>query len=260
MMNFVVDKLVYPLKGKWRPCGDVKHLWGSGAPCLWSSSPKGKRAVVFLHGNRSYLDTHLNEFITLFGLQAEADVLAITYPGYPGGDDASAASGAAYDSNQAMACACAAREVSSKYDEVWLMGHSLGCSAVIEASRLYPAAGIVLLSPFVSLKRATAHLYGDFLAWMCPDRLDNHASARRVLCKTLIVHGLADEVVPVQQSAELLDALTACPQRHRVTLPEVTHALSSDYARIAGEQMRIFSPRLRPRNAQLKLQFRDAAS
>lgn len=258
MLNVIADKFVYPLRNTNGATDSLKHLYGSGAPCLWFQSPKGKRAVVFLHGNKSKLDSNLATFIAQFGLQAQADVLAVTYPGYPGSIKTST-NGSAYVEDCALHCACAYREVASKYKEVWLMGHSLGCAHVMRASLLCEPRGLILLSPFASLKTAVRHLYGEFLAWLCPDFLDNVSIAHRLQCPVLILHGLDDNVVPSQQSNTVFNNLTLCKHRKRILLSGVHHALNEDFAREAGTKLASLFPAYGTHTSNHpQLQFRNA--
>ena len=56
------------------------------------------------------------------------------------------------------------------------------------------------------------------------DQLDVVGSARRIVCPVLILHGDADEVVPVAEAYELDDCLTAIKRLE--IFPDSDHGLS----------------------------------
>lgn len=88
--------------------------------------------------------------------------------------------------------------------KIFIVGHSLGCSAAVDLATHKPAAGLVTLGAFTSLDDMARERY-----WMFPTSLavhihcDNRAKIGQVKCPTLIVHGSNDVVIPVRMSEEL---------------------------------------------------------
>jgi pimeloyl-ACP methyl ester carboxylesterase len=259
-MDYVIDRFAYPLRGSKRSPPVVRWLLGCGAPCLFYTTPRGRRAAVFLHGNDCSL-SDLEPFVSPFATFANCDVLCLTYPGYPGGSKPTA-HGRAYDADVALQTALAARELSSKYRQVFVMAHSLGCNAALRSLQHFtPSGGLILFSPFASLRSAATHRVGPLVSRLVPgDRMDNVAAASGVQCDVLIMHGNADEIVPPCESARVEAALS---HRHakrvqRCVVPGLDHALSRDMATRGIEcvnQMWPSTDAMRPRPAP-QLQFR----
>ncbi|MCK4486051.1 MAG: alpha/beta fold hydrolase [Desulfobacterales bacterium] len=88
-----------------------------------------------------------------------------------------------------------------------LLGHSFGCAAALQFAPHVDVERIVLIAPFTTLHRAVYKIYGP-LAWLIPDRMDNQERLRE-LCQrprrpaVVIIHGSADETVPVKMGRDL---------------------------------------------------------
>jgi pimeloyl-ACP methyl ester carboxylesterase len=88
-----------------------------------------------------------------------------------------------------------------------LLGHSLGCAAALQFAPHVDVERIVLVAPFTTLHRAVYKIYGP-LAWLIPDRMDNEERLKE-LCQrsrrpaVVIIHGSADETVPVKMGRDL---------------------------------------------------------
>ena len=259
-MDWLLDRMIYPLKGRTEVVPNVRNLYGCNEPCVFVSNPRAQRAAVFLHGNESSL-ADVQCFAQRFGVLANCDVLCVTFAGYPGHPCASRR-GRAYDADIAFKVGLVAREVSSKYKQVFVMGHSLGCNAVLNSVKHFkPSGGLVLLSPFYSLRSAACHRFGSLLSRLVPaDRLSNYLAVRHVACDVLIMHGNSDDVVPPLDSSRLALSLTKSPARRvqRQVVRDVDHALSEDMATSAASALNDMWPpdrALRPRPAP-QLQFR----
>ena len=257
-MDCVVDRFVYPLKNTSSPIPQMRRLLSSDLPCLFHASPRGRRAAVFLHGNSCTL-ADVGPFVDYFAVYANCDVVCMTYPGYPG-TDRSCLRGSAYDEEIAMSVALAARELSSKYSHVYVMAHSLGCAAALRSMLHFtPSGGLVLLSPFKSLRSAARHHFGDLLARLVPEsRMNNVEQARYTNCDVLMLHGLQDDVVLPNESLTLQAALHEHSHGRRVnyhTFAELDHCLSPDYAMKCCTLFNIMWP-IDPASRKLNLQFR----
>jgi len=110
-------------------------------------------------------------------------------------------------------------------------GHSLGCAICLEAAREYDIREGVLLSPFTSTMDMARAVTGLPLGWLVWHRFDNLARLREIEAKgrgrIFILHGQADEVIPVRMSRELAAAaphtvqLIEVPGGHHNTLQEI---------------------------------------
>ena len=93
----------------------------------------------------------------------------------------------------------------------------------------FRASGLLLISPFDSLRGMAARKYGSFGAWAVGQRLNNVTAARAVRCPVIMLHGSHDVVVPEQRSLLLFKALPANALKHRYIVPGMGHALTPMY-------------------------------
>lgn len=89
-----------------------------------------------------------------------------------------------------------------------VMGHSLGAAVALLYASRHQAGKIVLLSPFTSLKDMARQVVGSPLNQAMIQEYDNRARLREVLGRqivpeTTIIHGVLDEVIPVEMGREL---------------------------------------------------------
>jgi len=106
------------------------------------------------------------------------------------------------------------------------MGRSIGTGPSTRAaaqlcSRGTPCAGLVLISPFVSVRKLAKEFVGG-LANIISDRFPNHTEITQVTCPVFFLHGQADTVIPVQSSQKLY---RRCPSQFRTLRmpPKATH-------------------------------------
>lgn len=82
-----------------------------------------------------------------------------------------------------------------------VLGHSLGCAAALQYAARHRVAAIVLVSPFTSLLAMARRVVGWPLCLVLTHRFDNRARLAEIaaagLPPTTIIHGDADEVIPV---------------------------------------------------------------
>jgi hypothetical protein len=78
------------------------------------------------------------------------------------------------------------------YDERDLIvaGRSMGTGPACELAAYFSnIAGLLLISPYKSLKAATSSLLGSFVSMLVRERFDNYSEISKVLCPILIIHG-----------------------------------------------------------------------
>jgi len=64
-------------------------------------------------------------------------------------------------------------------------------------------AGLVLVSPFTSIKRAVQSIAGSLIELFVKERFDNLSKIRNVRCPMLLIHGSEDRMIPLSHSEEL---------------------------------------------------------
>jgi len=146
-----------------------------------------------------------------------AQVVAMEYPGYgrhpradgghPRADDVLANALALYDY-------CARQTPRG----VYLVGTSLGTAVAAHVASQRPSArSLLLISPLMSAIAVLSLLLARILWWW--DIFPTYRTIRDVQCRTLIVHGTADRVIPYAH-AERLHSLLRAPARTGVVTYE----------------------------------------
>ena len=102
------------------------------------------------------------------------------------------------------------------------LGLSLGTGAALEFARNRELPRAVLFFPYVSLRSMACHRVGRPVCWLLTENFDNmkalaELEQRMPPPKILIVHGTADEVIPVSQSRELASSRPKLIQYIEVT-------------------------------------------
>ena len=93
---------------------------------------------------------------------------------------------------------------------VILVGESLGSSVAIEAATHVPVSGLVLVSPFTSLRDVAALQLPPLpLQWLVTDPFDSQAALPRLKdTPLLVIHGKNDSLIPFPLGQKLFDLYT----------------------------------------------------
>ena len=82
-------------------------------------------------------------------------------------------------------------------DQIIIFGRSIGCAVALglmkEDLRFY---AVVLLSPFLSLKKIAKELYGNCAGWALKEGFDNEKNSLNITSPLLLIHGMKDALVP----------------------------------------------------------------
>lgn len=214
-------RLIYPGVGGPRPVYAVAGTEaitvvapdGAELRGLWRAPRPGCGVVVTFHGNASAPEFHAERFTADPWSTQGWGVLAIAYRGYPGSTGSPSEAGLIADGFAAR------REAASRAPGApfLLHGHSLGAAVAIAAAEGEPGLGLYLEAPFDSL----AHLVHLMLPAVPTVLLrDTWRSDRRIAGAgppVFIVHGTADDIVPVKLGARL--AAAAGPRARFEAIP-----------------------------------------
>jgi uncharacterized protein len=105
-----------------------------------------------------------------------------------------------------------------------VLGHSLGAAAALNFAAHHPVQRVVLIAPFTSLRDMAKRSVGTPLCYLLRHDFDNRARLREILSahpqlQVTIVHGSADQVIPVDMGRDLAAAAGG-----RVAYIEIPHA------------------------------------
>jgi pimeloyl-ACP methyl ester carboxylesterase len=183
---------------------------------------------VLFHGNGSLALEWLEHLSP--GLKTHRGFLLIDYPGY--------GKCAGRSSRHAIIASfeAALHTLQQRYPAVSttierslnVLGYSLGAAAALELATRYPTQHIVLLAPFTSMHDIASHIVVWPITALLRERFDNlqalmTLAQRPVPPAVTIIHGEADEVVPVTMGRTLARTFATMITYHE--LPGGTHSI-----------------------------------
>eukprot|EP00927_Polykrikos_kofoidii_P063045 TRINITY_DN57853_c0_g1_i1.p1 TRINITY_DN57853_c0_g1~~TRINITY_DN57853_c0_g1_i1.p1 ORF type:complete len:268 (+),score=26.61 TRINITY_DN57853_c0_g1_i1:304-1107(+) len=159
------------------------------------------RVILYSHGNAEDLGQRL-AYLDLMAQTCASDVFAYEYCGY------GLSEGEPSEENCILAIEAAYEYLLQSFSphRIVLFGRSIGSGPTIDlAMRHSEIRGIVLQSPMESCGRAAL---GATSAWVAYglDLFRNYEKIDKVSCPVLVMHGIDDEVVPIDHGESLVEA------------------------------------------------------
>jgi len=190
---------------------------GARLVAWWAKAKTGRPTLLYFHGNAGHLAERA-ERIKAFQTDCFG-VLMLAYRGYSG--STGSPSEAANVADAELAYDFLAAKGLAKRDIV-LFGESLGTGVAVQVAQVRPAAGLVLDSPYTSLAAAGQFHYPWLpVLWLISDRYDTLSRIGTLHLPLLILHGEADEVVPVEMGRAVFAA--ANEPKKLITFPGAPH-------------------------------------
>jgi fermentation-respiration switch protein FrsA (DUF1100 family) len=186
----------------WFPAGDGVRLHGWLVP-----APDARLTLVWFHGNAGNVSHRVDSIKYLHRL-LRVNIFIFDYRGY--GQSAGAHSDLSeqatyHDADGALAYLRGRRDLA--HTRLVYFGQSLGAAIAVEAARRHPPAGLILETPFTSIKDM-ARIVLPFLpvAGLLRTKYDSLTKIREIRVPLLVLHGDRDDVVPYEQGRRLFDA------------------------------------------------------
>jgi fermentation-respiration switch protein FrsA (DUF1100 family) len=190
----------------------------------WLRSEGSHFATLFLHGNAGNIGHRADHIAEIAA--AGSDVLVIDYRGYGRSQGHPTERGLSMDADAAY------DYLAAKGKPIVLHGESLGSAVAVELATRHPIAGLVLETPFSSL-RAEANtvlpIIGPLVVW----GFDSKSRIAHVHVPLLLIHGDHDQTVPYRLGSELYEA--APGPKTLWTVPGGDH---NDLLGVAGPEYR----------------------
>jgi len=207
---------------------DDVQLHGWFLPVAKGQSVKG--TVVFSHGNAGSIGHHLpfTDWLPRNGYQ----LLMYDYRGFGKSGGAPSREGLIRDVEAAFAYSLTRKEIAG--GKIYSFGHSLGGAKSIVALTRAKVPGlraVITDGTFASYEGMAEIMAGNFGKNLVSDELSPKSAVAKLPVPLLIVHGTADEVVPLSQGKELFAA--ARPRKTFYEVPGGRHGDS--LARNDGE-------------------------
>ena len=183
---------------------------------LYHPPQPGRPVILFFHGNG---DSVLGSMVAVRSLVAAGyGAVLPEFRGFNGAAGMPDEQGLYRDARAARAWM--ARNGISP-DRTVIVGYSLGTGVAAQSALEQRPRARVLVAPYASIPHVVAARF-----WWLPadmlvsERFDTAGKIGRVACPVLLIHGVADSVIPPQNSA-MLKSLR--PDADRVLLPAVGH-------------------------------------
>ena len=152
-----------------------------------------KPTLLVFHGNASSAMSSLDWFAPL--IAAGYGVVAAEYRGYSGNPGRADEAGLARDADAFYA---EAKRLAGS-DRVIVVGHSLGGGVAFGLAMRQKLDALVTIGTFTGLRAMAPKIARSFIA----DRYDNLAAVPKLDEPYFLIHGLADDTVPVAMGQEL---------------------------------------------------------
>jgi pimeloyl-ACP methyl ester carboxylesterase len=204
----------------WFVASDGVHLHGW---LLRSANARSRGAVLYHHGNGGNVVGFLPPALRL--QEAGFDVLLWDYRGYGRSEGAPADEAALYRDGDAAAAALA-RLANVPPDRIIHYGHSLGTAVATELAVRHGCRALALEAPFASARKQAARMVPGLAMLLAPLTSNRFQSLRkmpRVRCPVIVVHGDADELIPVSDGIAIHAA--AAGSKELVIIPGGRHGV-----------------------------------
>lgn len=200
--------------------GEAIHAW-------WCPDVKAHFTILFSHGNAGNLSNHA-WIIPEMRSRFRCNVLIYDYPGFGKSTGSPSESGCYAAANAAYTWLRDVQHIPP--DRIILMGQSLGCAMACELATKVEHRGLVLLSPFLSIRAIGQELFPIFpVTWLMHHRYDNKSKLQNYQKPLLIGHSTADEVIPYHHGQDLFAASASKEKTFFKILNESHNALPLPY-------------------------------
>jgi hypothetical protein len=165
----------------------------------WHVPPRGgKPVVIYFHGNGGALNLRVDRFQKI--IAQGIGLVALSYRGYGGSSGRPSEAGLVEDARAAYLFAA------ERYPgRIALWGESLGTGVAVALAAEKPVTHLVLDAPFTSTVDVAADLYWFLpVRWLMKDQFRSDQHIKQVKAPVLILHGEADDIIPIRYGERLL--------------------------------------------------------
>ncbi|MBJ8346212.1 alpha/beta hydrolase [Antrihabitans sp. YC2-6] len=186
--------------------GVALHAW-------WIPTPKPSIGHVLLaHGNAGNIGDRVAHARLLTA--AGFDVLLFDYRGFGRSQGRPNEAGTYLDARAARTVLLDQAGVDP--GRIFYLGESLGGAVVVELALEHPPAGVVLTSTFTSVRAVAQSQLPVVPRLAVPDAYPTIRRIPQLRSPLLVIHGVQDELVPVEQARQLFAAAPEPKQLHLI--------------------------------------------
>lgn len=168
--------------------------------------PGNRRDVTFLwfHGNAGNISDRV-ENIKLLHDHIGINIFIFDYREYGRSEGSVSEEGTYKDAEAAFAYLSSRRDVDPS--RVICFGRSLGAAVAVELARRKHCAGLILETPFTSVRELASALFPFLpLGFLFRTEYDTLAGVKQVRVPVLVLHGDRDEIVPFSMGKRIFEA------------------------------------------------------
>jgi len=176
---------------------------------LYLPNPDSELLTIYFHGNGGNIHGRIGALEKLRDIGSS--VFGVSYRGYLNSTGAPTEPGIYEDAKAALEYARSTLNFEEK--NILVLGRSLGSAVALDLAQERNLFGIILVSPFTD-SRAIFDNLGSIPRSFIKDKnnfidtsFKNLEKSRKVLSRTLVIHGTADRIIPVELGEKVYKAL-----------------------------------------------------
>jgi fermentation-respiration switch protein FrsA (DUF1100 family) len=181
---------------------------------------RGHRAetLLWFHGNAGNISHRLDN-LRLLHDAVGASVFLFDYRQYGRSAGSASERGLYDDARGALAFLKGRPEIDPT--RLVYFGRSLGSAVAVDLAVTHPPAGLILETPFASIREMARRWLPGPLSALVPQQFDNLGKIGAIRSPTLFIHGDQDDLVPYPQGQQLFEA--AAEPKTFFTIPGAGH-------------------------------------
>ncbi|MFN3476546.1 MAG: alpha/beta hydrolase [Candidatus Methylomirabilales bacterium] len=161
-------------------------------------------ALLWFHGNAGNIADRV-ENIALFHDRLGIHIFIFDYRGYGRSEGSVSEEGTYRDAEAALAYLRSRRDIDPA--KIILFGRSLGAAVAVELAAKMPCAGLILESPFTSVKEMADLAFPFFpVGLFFRTKYDTLSKIKQIKIPVLVLHGDRDEIVPFSMGRRIFEA------------------------------------------------------
>jgi uncharacterized protein len=202
-LMFIPERL--PANFRFQLVGPFEERWivsdGQRLHTLFFPVPRAPGTIVYFHGNAGSL-AGWGPVGEQLSAKTGYNVWMLDYPGYGKSEGGLASEDGL---RKAAAAIYEAAKLQEHGDEkkIIVYGRSIGTGFAIRLAAVQKPGGLVLESPYDSMKSLAGELFRWAPAFLVRYPIRSDLDAPLVHCPTLLIHGEQDEVIPFHQGEQL---------------------------------------------------------
>lgn len=170
-------------------------------PALYLRYSHGSNKIfLYFHANAEDLGM-ISTYLGYLSQYLKVNVLAIEYPGYgiykgnPTDDLLNSIAEVAYNYIET--------KLGFKPTDILIIGRSLGSGPACSLASKKLSAGLILISPFKSIKSVVKSAFGRFASFFIAERFKNIEILHEIKCPIFFIHGKKDRIVSFDHSLDM---------------------------------------------------------